>query len=137
MSDLLSATKSIKAVHDVSDVLYIPATILALWFQFEMFFVANNSGSVLLAQLNCCFLGLLGCVTIHKIICWTGARFNNLPVYPIISTTFVAIGLITLFPTSFSTQLTQASQFSGFALLAWGFMLDKLSERIAAKGNAA
>lgn len=137
MSELLSAAKGIKALHEASEILFIPATILAIWSQAAPFLIEVNSGSVVLAIGTCCVVGILCSLIAFQAISWTGWRLNNLPVYTGISISLIAGGLIVLFQDYMPVKFNAVTPFTGFCLVAWGFMLDSVHDRVRAKSSKA
>jgi F0F1-type ATP synthase assembly protein I len=129
MSELLSAAKGIKAVQEASEVLYIPCSILAIWSQFGAWLVLNSSGSLAGAIATCVFVGIIGCIAVHALISWTAARLYEAPVYPVLSATLIAIGLIAVFQRYMPIPLPRITEFSGVAFLAWGFTIDLAHDR--------
>jgi len=134
MSDILSTTKGIKAIHEASEILFIPATILAIWSQGSLWLVSEIG--VFLSLLAVCAIGILGSVGLYQFISWLSPYCKNPPLFPILSVSLVGVGLILVFQKYLPVPITKVTIFSGFAIMAWGFMLDAVYEKITKNKTA-
>lgn len=133
MSEVLSATKGIKALHEASEILFIPATILAIWSQGSVWLVSEIG--VFFSLLAVCAIGILGSLGLYQVITWLNPFCKNPPLFPVLSVSFVGVGLILIFQKYLPGSIPEVSVFSGFAIMAWGFMLDVVNERATKKSE--
>lgn len=130
MNEVLSAAKCIKALHEASEIVYIPASILAIWSQFAPILISGSSWGQFGGLMLCCAAGLLGSVAVYQAISFISPYFQAPPFFPVLSVCLIGIGLIVLFQGYMPVPINGLTHFTGFALVAWGFMLDVVHNRI-------
>ncbi|WP_444938503.1 hypothetical protein [Microbulbifer sp. JMSA002] len=134
MTDVLSASKGIKAIHEASGVLWIPTTILAIWSQLSPMLIpmVGEFWSLMIV----CGLGLLGSIALYQFICFVSPYFKVPPLFPVLSVFMIGCGLIFVFQSYMTIQIKEVSVFTGLALITWGFMLDTVIEKVAKANDA-
>lgn len=128
MTDILSTSKGIKALHEVSEVIFIPATMLAIWSQTSLLIVPKIG--IVLSLVAVCVVGILGSIGLYQFISYVAPYFKEPPLFPTLSVSMIGIGLIIVFQSHLNMPIPKVTIFTGFALLAWGFMFDVVYERV-------
>ncbi|NAX45508.1 hypothetical protein CAG70_00640 [Photobacterium halotolerans] len=131
MPEIFSSAKGIKAVHEASEILYLPATILALWSQISPWLV--ESYNVYVSLFIVCGIGLCSTLGLYQFLCWLSGYITRPPLFLIASTFFVGSGLIVIFQSKLPVDVNGITEFTGFALVAWGFMLETVQSRVNEK----
>ena len=128
MTDILSTSKGIKALHEVSEVIFIPATMLAIWSQTSLMIVPELG--IALSLVAVCAVSFLGSIGLYQFISYVAPFFKEPPLFPTLSVSMIGIGLIIVFQSYLDMPIPKVTIFTGFALVAWGFMFDVVYERV-------
>lgn len=129
MSDIFSAAKIIKLVKETSELLFMPATIAAVYAEFA----ADLSGYFELGKFStfilCAIIGFFGAIGLYQILIELHIRVKATSIFAVFSSLFVAAGLLTLANDQLSFKFLSLTQFTGLALLFWGVMLFAVEEK--------
>jgi hypothetical protein len=113
-----------RALHEASELLFIPATIVATWSQLASPLLSFAWDSIAAALLVCAALGLVGSLLLYQLLTLVSGWLHKWPVFPAVSVALSGIGLIVLFQTHLPISVAPLTEFTGFSMVAWGFMLD-------------
>lgn len=133
MSEIISAGKFLKALKETSELLFIPATIGAVWAELGAFLSGYFRNGILVTFILCSVIGLSSSIGLLQILIAINSRIKATSFFAIASGVFIAAGLISLFQDYSSFKFYQLSPFTGLALVTWGVMLEEVRRRVEEK----
>lgn len=129
MADSLVTPSAVKVLHDTSDLLFIPLTILALWSQGAQLLLPHVWGSSYAALVICCVLGFLGAIGLYQLLAWIAVH-TAYSFFPTFGAGLAGAGLIVVFQDAMSLQVAHVTPFTGVAMVVWGLLLHAVHDRV-------
>lgn len=126
MTELFSTAKTVTTFHEASELIYVPATTLAVWTAYHNQIISHTFNITSIAIFFCSFLVFLMCIGLYNVLCFISGFLYKYPVFPFVSVLMLSMGTIFLF----QNTTDYLNQFIGISLLSWGCLLDLVSTRI-------
>ena len=130
MSDGIVSTSILKALDELSQKVYIPATIVCLYIDANAWFKAETGFESFWALYICCFIfgGILSFLIIAVIIITqhyltSSQYFSDIELQKIIGIFILPFGLVGIFPEYFHLTNYVIPTATGITCTIWGFLL--------------